>query len=302
MRDGLVAKAKESGASVWFEARVTKLEPPGVTEAQWTLSLAGSSAVRTRTVVLATGGLSVPATGSDGWGLRAVNELGLEVHSTYPALTPLVLDPPTHKHLAGVSLTVGITAPGARPRFETQGGFLFTHRGYSGPTVLNVSHVAIRAEMQGQDQDIRVRWTDRSADEWHQELSRGAGSVGSLLERAIPKRLAVQLLAEVKVDGTTKRSQLGRAERVRLVDTLCSYPLRWTGDEGYRKAEVTGGGVSLAAVDSRTLQARSRPGLFLCGEILDAFGPIGGHNFMWAWATGRAAGRGALAFLADRPA
>jgi predicted flavoprotein YhiN len=77
------------------------------------------------------------------------------------------------------------------------------------------------------------------------------------------------------------------------VDVLARYPLPWTGDEGYKKAEVTGGGVALAEVDPRTLESRRAPGLYLCGELLDAFGPIGGYNFLWAWATGRLAGLGA---------
>jgi predicted flavoprotein YhiN len=77
------------------------------------------------------------------------------------------------------------------------------------------------------------------------------------------------------------------------------YPLPWTGDEGYKKAEVTGGGVALGEVDPATMESRMRPGLFLCGEMLDAFGPIGGHNFLWAWATGRAAGLGAAAASAS---
>ena len=88
---------------------------------------------------------------------------------------------------------------------------------------------------------------------------------------------------------------LGRDERKRLVTLLARYPLPWTGDEGYRKAEVTGGGVALGEVDPKTMESRVQPGLFLCGEILDAFGPIGGYNFLWAWATGRAAGLGAAA-------
>jgi predicted flavoprotein YhiN len=81
---------------------------------------------------------------------------------------------------------------------------------------------------------------------------------------------------------------------MRLVEALTAMPLPWTGDEGYRKAEVTGGGVALSEVDPRTMESRRRPGLFLSGEMLDAFGPIGGYNFLWAWVTGRAAGRGAL--------
>ena len=81
--------------------------------------------------------------------------------------------------------------------------------------------------------------------------------------------------------------------RKRLVRVLTEYPLPWTGDEGYKKAEVTGGGVALREVDPVTLESRRQPGLFFCGEVLDAFGPIGGYNFCWAWSTGRSAGRGA---------
>ena len=88
-------------------------------------------------------------------------------------------------------------------------------------------------------------------------------------------------------------TELRRDERLRLIETLVRGELPWTGDEGYKKAEVTGGGVSLAEVDSRTMESRMHPNLFICGELLDAFGPIGGYNFCWAWATGRAAGLGA---------
>jgi hypothetical protein len=97
------------------------------------------------------------------------------------------------------------------------------------------------------------------------------------------------------VDAARTLSELPREDRRRVVEMLARGPLPWTGDEGYRKAEVTGGGVSLAEIDPRTMESRLHRGLFLCGEVLDAFGPIGGYNFLWAWATGRAAGRGAAA-------
>ena len=92
--------------------------------------------------------------------------------------------------------------------------------------------------------------------------------------------------------GRRPLAQLRREERRRLIEVLVRGELPWTGDEGYKKAEVTGGGVSLAEVDPRTMESRRHPGLYLCGEVLDAFGPIGGYNFLWAWATGRAAGLG----------
>ncbi|HSG49375.1 MAG TPA: NAD(P)/FAD-dependent oxidoreductase, partial [Longimicrobiales bacterium] len=111
--------------------------------------------------------------------------------------------------------------------------------------------------------------------------------------RHLPARLTEQLLAEAGVPGERTLAQLRREERLGLLEGLVRYPLPWTGDEGYRKAEVTGGGVALDQVDPGTLESRVAPGLYLCGEILDAFGPIGGHNFLWAWATGRAAGSAA---------
>ena len=133
------------------------------------------------------------------------------------------------------------------------------------------------------------------AGAWDPVLASGPGTVSSALRRYLPARLADVLMAEAQVSEARTLSQLRREERVRLVDLLTRYPLPWTGDEGYKKAEVTGGGIPLAEVDARTLQSRIRPGLYLCGEILDAFGPIGGYNFFWAWATGRLAGMGAAA-------
>jgi predicted flavoprotein YhiN len=106
----------------------------------------------------------------------------------------------------------------------------------------------------------------------------------------MPQRLADALLEEAGVALETTLSHLTREARRRLVALLTRYPLPWTGDEGYKKAEVTGGGVALGEIDPRTMESRLHPGLFLCGELLDAFGPIGGFNFVWAWVTGRAAG------------
>jgi predicted flavoprotein YhiN len=100
-------------------------------------------------------------------------------------------------------------------------------------------------------------------------------------------------MAQAQVDPTRKLAELTREERRRLIDTLVRGPLPWNGDEGYKKAEVMGGGVRLSEIDPRTMASRVQDGLYLCGEVLDAFGPIGGYNFYWAWATGRAAGMAA---------
>jgi predicted flavoprotein YhiN len=111
-----------------------------------------------------------------------------------------------------------------------------------------------------------------------------------VLARHVPGRLGEQLMVEAGVPADRRTSSLRRTERIALIERLTSCELPITGDEGYKKAEVTGGGVALDEVAPRTLESRRCPGLYFCGEVLDAFGPIGGHNFAWAWATGRAAG------------
>jgi predicted Rossmann fold flavoprotein len=308
VRDGLVSRVREAGARLWFGTRVTDVVPAeregGAGEvpegtgsltppSKWIVRLADAPPIESAAVVLATGGLSVPATGSDGFGLTLAKQLGLQVNPTYPALTPLTATPHPHAELAGVSLTVTIRAPGTRPAFETSGGFLFTHRGWSGPTVLDASHLAIRGRLDGRRQELLVQWSSLSPKGWEERLLAGSGTVRPLLADTLPRRLAEVLLKETGVVPDTPLAQLRRDDRRALVDALAAYPLPWTGDEGYKKAEVTGGGVALAEVEPRTMACRRLPGLFLCGELLDAFGPIGGHNFLWAWSTGRAAGLGA---------
>lgn len=281
VRDGLLRLAARRGVETVFDATVEDLYP---SDGAWVVRLPDAKVIRASAVILATGGLSLPGTGSDGTGFRIARRLGHTIHETYPALTPLTADPPRHKALAGISLEVALEAV----KFRTRGGFLFTHHGYSGPAVLDASHLAVRSKL-----PIHVSWTPAGPEEWDRRLREGTGTVATPLRRALPDRLAEMLLAEAGIEPGRPLPQLRREERRRLIDLLTRYPLPWTGDEGYRKAEVTGGGVALNEVEPRTLQSRLHPGLFLCGEILDAFGPIGGHNFAWAWATGRAAGQGA---------
>ena len=293
VRDRLVAAATEAGAERRFGVRVDGLRPPPSAGAKWRIHLAGGETVAADRVIVATGGLSVPKTGSDGAGLRWLESLGHRVHEPYPALTPLT-GPAAHAELAGVSLDVTIQAPGVRPRFATRGGFLFTHRGYSGPTVLDASHLAILSRRAGGRQELTVQWCDLDDAAWDRDLREArSGVVGTRIAARLPARLARRLVEEAEVPWDRGVARLTRDERRRLARCLGSYPLPWTGDEGYKKAEVTGGGVALDQVDPGSLESRCAPGLFLCGEILDAFGPIGGHNFLWAWATGRAAGRAA---------
>ncbi|HYJ32955.1 MAG TPA: aminoacetone oxidase family FAD-binding enzyme [Candidatus Binatia bacterium] len=296
VRDALVALAERRGVERRFDTRVTGAAPGP--DGGWRVTVESGEAIRASSVVLATGGLSVPATGSDGDGLAIAGRLGHAIHDTYPALTPLVATPHRFAALSGISLSVALEAPlGAGKRLRSEGGFLFTHKGYSGPAVLNLSHLCVRARLEGRAQPVLARWTSLDETAWERELREGEGTLLAALRARLPARLAEALLEESGVDGAVALGQLRREDRRRVVLALTRFPLFWTGDEGYTKAEVTGGGVSLAEVEPRTLESRRRPGLFLCGEMLDAFGPIGGYNFAWAWSTGRAAGIGAaLAF------
>lgn len=289
VRDALVARARALGVQFRFETTFTGLEPgPG----GWTVHTDRGS-VRASRVVLATGGLSVPSTGSDGKGLHVAAALGHRVHEVYPALTPLTAEPPVHATLSGVSLRVRLRARTPDAVADATGGFLFTHRGYSGPSVLDVSHVAVRSRASGAPATVRVEWADMDRAGWDVTLASTRGFVLTTVSAHVPQRVAAQLMSEARVPADRRGSQLRRGERTRLIEHLTSYRLPWTGDEGFKKAEVTGGGVALDEVDPRTLESRRHAGLFLCGEMLDAFGPIGGHNFVWAWSTGRLAGLGA---------
>ena len=185
--------------------------------------------------------------------------------------------------------------------------FLVIHLAQGAPAVILLAPTASEEDIQqirrelGLDQPIHVQWTELDAAAWEREIQSGRGTIGPFVRRRLPDRLADMLLAEAGVPPDRPLGQLRREERRRLLGALTRYPLPWTGDEGYKKAEVTGGGVALDEVDPRTLESRLHRGLFLCGEILDAFGPIGGYNFLWAWCTGRAAGQGAAAALGRAP-
>ena len=288
--DSLLTAIGRRGVRVRLNARVVGLERAE----GWRVRLENGETIEAGAVVLATGGLSVPATGSDGAGLRTAEKLGHTIVPTYPALVPLTSRLPAHGTLAGVSLPVTLTAPlvGGKRTYVSQGGFLFTHRGYSGPAILNISHLAVRGAMLGSPPPIWVQWTDLGAVAWDALLRSKAGPILPLLRSLLPQRLAEQLLIEAGLSGAVG-SQLRREDRDRLVDFLTHYTLPWAGHEGYRTAEVTGGGIPLNEVDPATLESSLAPGLFLCGEMLDAFGPIGGYNFLWAWVTGAIAGEAA---------
>jgi len=286
----LLAAVRDAGARLMTGRTVRSIEP-GTPH-----RLRGDDGVEIRAskVLLATGGLSYPRTGSDGLGLRMARDLGHAIVEPYPALVALRGRSPAHRELAGLSVPVVLTVGEGKEAVRLTGDFLFTHRGYSGPAVMNVAHLAARAERAGRPLSIVVSWGGGKGEKWAERLSPGRRTVRRVLREEIPERLVLSLLSELDLlDART--ATLSKDDRRRLIDALTAYPLPWTSTAGFDEAEVTGGGVRLSEVDPRTLESRIVPGLHLCGEILDAFGPIGGHNFLWAFVTGKLAGDGAAA-------
>ena len=290
VRDALLNRAISLGVEIRYDAAVQSLHQE---DGLWKLITSDGKSVASEKVILSSGGYSVPTIGTDGMGHRALDVLGVPLTPTYPALTPLTGPHPGGGSLAGMTVQVSIhirEANGKMLATNHRSGFLFTHNGFSGPAILDVSHHVIRPMEAGDPAPLmEVNWTGMSQNELEKHFLRGNTLVSSVVGRFVPARLAEALIAETYLVGITI-ADMRSAERKALMKLMTAYPLDITGHEGYRKAEVTGGGVPLEAIDTATMQIKGFPGLYLCGEILDVFGRIGGFNFYWAWVTGRLAG------------
>ena len=293
VRNALLARAREAGAEVRAASPVRGLAPRDGGGFDLRLDAGTLSAPA---VVLATGGRSVLAGGADAAGFAWAAELGHAVRPLHPARVPLTGSSPEHTALSGVSLEATVTARSGAEAATARGGFLFTHRGWSGPAVLDVSHVVSGALLDGRPFSVTVSFGGDEAA-WDEALRAGSGTVLSVLRRSFPDRVAALVLSTAGVAPESPLHRLTREARRAVVSALTALPLPVEGTEGYRTAEVTAGGVALEEVDPGSGASRLVPGLFLAGEILDAVGPIGGFNFQWAWATGRTAGEGAARAL-----
>ncbi len=219
VRDALVAAARARGVTFSFNTTFTRLEP---SPAGWQLQTSRGVLPASR-VILATGGLSVTATGSTGVGLREAARLEHVLHDPYPALTPLIAGGSPHEALSGVSLPARIRARRGGKTTEAAGGFLFTHKGYSGPSVLDVSHVAVRSRMSGGERAmLRVQWSSLDAAQWESRLVPAAGLVSTMIARELPQRLTEMLMREAQVPPDRTLAELRRSERRALVERLTS--------------------------------------------------------------------------------
>jgi len=286
--DALLKACARAGVVLRGGCRVARVARAG--DAGFEVESAAGERMRCTRLVLATGGRSLPKTGSDGAGLDLASALGVTTVPTYPALVPLRSADPRWKALAGIAVPARLTARrGARTLEVRERALLVTHRGWSGPVVLDMSrHVTAPG---GGDVALHVRWGGDAAPDWDATLRAAPrGLVATLLRSHFPNRLADLLLELAEISPTQRVHELDRASRWRLVGVLDDYALPRSGDEGYATAEVTGGGVALEAITPRTLECRAVPGLYIAGEMLDVVGRIGGYNFLWAFVTGRKAG------------
>ena len=252
-----------------------------------------------RQIILATGGRSLPKTGSDGSGWVLTQHLGHTVAPTYPALVPLLLaDSFFHATLSGVSHEVMLTTRVNNQIVDRRtGSLLWTHFGVSGPVVLDASRFWVFATEQKKSVQLSLNCIPqasyREVEQWFIQAGQESGNktVQTLLAEQLPSRVAGQLAQFVKpVLASTPVNLLHKNMRNKLIHTLTDLSLPVIGSRGWNFAEVTAGGVPLQEISPITMESKKVPGLYLIGEMLDCDGRIGGFNFQWAWATGYLAG------------
>jgi predicted Rossmann fold flavoprotein len=292
--DALLRAARDAGVEVVHPWRV---EDVGLAHGGFVLrGPAGELAARR--VVLATGGRSLPKSGSDGHGFELARRLG---HTTtprvFPGLVPLVLAEDCFiRRLAGVTLPAALSLRSGTGKTlrAFAGSTLCTHFGISGPPVLDISRYWIEARVHDPAAHLCVDWLPQLGERSLEgELARrGGAAVGAALRSRLPERLAEALCRQAGIDPEASFDRLARDARRTLEQTVRSYRLPVTGDRGFTHAEVTAGGVPLSETRLQTLESRICAGLHLAGEILDVDGRIGGFNFQWAWASGFVAGEG----------
>ncbi len=261
---------------------------------RFTVDLDDGTRVSTASLVVATGGKSIPKMGATGWGYDVARQFGLRVTETRPALVPLTFEPgllEQLKPLAGVAVDAVVKAvpaspspKGDRPQFKE--AMLFTHRGLSGPSILQISSYwregeAITVDM-APGEDVAARMLAAKTEN-------GKQAVHTALGHIIPRRLAEVICAREGLSG--KLAEVGDKKLRAMAETVNAWTVKPVGSEGYRTAEVTLGGVDTAALDQQTMEARTVPGLFFVGEVVDVTGWLGGYNFQWAWSSGWTAGQ-----------
>ncbi len=296
----LLRRLERSGCELALDEAVVEIERDGD---GFRLRTRGQS-LHADKLLITTGGQSYPGCGTSGDGYRFAAALGHTIVPPRPALVPVTTDAAWVRQLRGVTITdvrVRVEEPpaegsGKKPRVlaDRRGSFLFAHFGLSGPAVLDVSRAISGHERPASLAlvcDFLPQMTSGQLDDLLRERASVAGKkqLINLLPESLPRRLGEALLAEAAIDPNLPRPKSASALRAQVVAAVKAQAIRPSGTRGFAKAEVTAGGVSLAEVDSRTMQSKLVENLYLAGEVLDLDGPIGGYNFQAAWSTGHLA-------------
>jgi predicted Rossmann fold flavoprotein len=307
--EALLNRCRELGVRLLTDHRVRGLTPlppggAGGGSMNWRL-LFDVGQLQARRLILATGGRSLPRTGSDGGAYAMLTRLGHTVTDTHAALVPLVLDISfLHKSLSGISLDVELSTFAANKRIDVRtGSLLWTHFGISGPVVMDASRHWVIAEAEGRQPKLTANFlpgrTFEQVDAMLQPVGEGR-TVGQRVGALLPRRVADAIVHHAGLTNGHEMNQLPKDGRRRLVHALTALELPVIKHRGWNYAEVTAGGVPLVEIDYRTTASRKAAAVHIVGEALDVDGRIGGFNFQWAWATGRLAGIAAARALEPR--
>ena len=298
--DALLAAARSSEVAVDTERRVTAIDRG---DAGFVVETT-QQRYHARRILIATGGRSLPKTGSDGLGYSLARTLGHGYVETTPALVPLLLAGDTHAQLSGVSHQVALALRvDGRISTRIDGALLWTHFGASGPAVLNLSRHWHRARLEAKAVTVMLSLCPgegfESLEAWwlSQERERPRAYVATVLAGRLPAAVADAWIRACSIPSDTTLAHLSRDHRRRLIRALIESELEVVDSRGYGYAEVTAGGIPLDEVDPATLESRICPGLHFAGEILDVDGRLGGFNFQWAWSSGWVAGTAAASAL-----
>jgi predicted Rossmann fold flavoprotein len=284
--DMLLAEAAMAGVVPELQTTITSIEAAGFGFCVKIETAEGrTESLSCASVVIATGGLSIPKIGATKFGYDVARQFGLNIIETRAALVPLTFQSEILqrcKALSGVSVDVVVRCQSK----DFSEAMLFTHRGLSGPSILQISSYW----REGQRIEINMApQTDVAAALVQAKQHNGKQNVDTVLAEILPKRLAQDLCAALGLKG--RIGELANARLSALGDAVNRWQLMPAGSEGYRTAEVTLGGVDTRELSSKTMQALNVRGLFFIGEVVDVTGHLGGHNFQWAWSSGFVAGQ-----------
>ena len=299
----LLNRCRALGVIIQSDHRVTRVDHLPGPQAAFSVHHTHGT-LHARKVILATGGRSIPKSGSDGFGYSLARRLGHHVTATVPALVSLVLDDTMfHKTLSGLSHEVELTTMVKSCKVDCRiGSLLWTHFGISGPVVMDASRFWTLGHEQGETVEVYGNFLPGQMQEQAKSWLMGRATDNprrSLLKiwaQQIPERFAEALCSHIECDPNTAVAQLPRKDRDRLLAALTKFKFPVKHDRGWNYAEVTAGGVPLEEINFQTMESKVVPGLYLIGEILDCDGRIGGFNFQWAWATGYLAGRAVVPY------